>query len=121
MFWNWLFLRESERPKPAKKHLSRHSNSAFRTLLFGRDFLILIVFGALQWTFPQHSAYNLWLSGLTATLAMLSVFAMGSTRMHGYRRYRDPLGRICHSNHVCTLPCFGHRYSLKSVQAMASL
>lgn len=89
MFWNWLFLRESTLFKPVKTYLYNHSNNAFRALLFGGDFLILIVFGSLQWTFPQYSAY-LWLASLTATLAILSVFAVGSTRMHGYRRYRDP-------------------------------
>lgn len=88
MLWSWLFSQESKLFKPFKTYLYHHSKNAFHMLLFGGDVILIIVW-SLEWFFPHHAAYHLWLAGLTATLALLSVSAIKSTRMHGYRRHRD--------------------------------
>jgi hypothetical protein len=86
---SWLYEEGYKIWVPAGKYLSRHICVVFRGLLFGGDFLFLLIFWFMQPDFPHPRDFDWWLAGFTATLVMLLVFTMGSARIHGYRPFHD--------------------------------
>jgi hypothetical protein len=71
--------------------IQSHYTSIFRELLLGGILALLIGLLIFQPIFQQHREYYLWLAGFAATLGMSFIFAIVSTRINGYRRYKDTL------------------------------
>ena len=80
--------------KPAgsfTKQIHSHYTSIFRELLLGGILFLLVGLLIFQPVFQQHREYYLWLAGFVATLGMSFILAIVSTRINGYRRYKDTL------------------------------
>jgi drug/metabolite transporter (DMT)-like permease len=73
------------------KRFQSHYTSLFRELLLGGILFILVGLLIFQPVFQHHREYYLWLAGLAAILGTAFLFAIMSTRINGYRRYKDSL------------------------------
>jgi hypothetical protein len=93
MPWTSLFLWCSELSAGVRRRLHLHLDSAFRTLLFVGDLLMLFLFWSI-WFLQRHTPglhiYGLWIAGLAATLWILFICARGSARLNGYGNSHDP-------------------------------
>jgi hypothetical protein len=89
MTWQWFSGLLSEPFKPMKMYLRHNTANAFRALLISGILLLLVGHWLLLPVFEQHREYYLWLAGLAATLGTLFIFAILSTQISGYRRYKD--------------------------------
>ncbi|GEM_PF-5430330 len=73
------------------KRIQSHYTNIFRELLLGGILFLLVSLLIFQPVFQHHRQYYLWLAGFVATLGMSFIFAIVSTRINGYRRYKDTL------------------------------
>jgi hypothetical protein len=73
------------------KQIHSHYTSIFRELLLGGILFLLVGLLIFQPVFQQHREYDLWLAGFAATLGISFILAIVSTRINGYRRYKDSL------------------------------
>jgi hypothetical protein len=89
MLGQWLSDLFSEPVGSLRKRLQSHYTNVFRELLLGGILFLLMALLILEPTFRQHREYYLWLAGFTATLSMSFIFAIVSTQINGYRRYKD--------------------------------
>jgi hypothetical protein len=89
MLGEWLLDLFSEPVESLRKRLQSQYTSAFRVLLLSGILFLLVGLLILEPTFQQHREYYLWLAGFTATLGISFVFAIVSTQINGYRRYKD--------------------------------
>jgi len=71
--------------------IQNHYTTIFRELLLGGILFLLVGLLIFQPIFQQHREYYLWLAGFVATLGMAFILAIVSTRINGYRRYKDTL------------------------------
>ena len=71
--------------------IQSHYTSIFRELLLGGILALLIGLLIFQPIFQQHREFYLWLAGFAATLGISFILAIVSTRINGYRRYKDTL------------------------------
>ena len=76
---------------PMRKYIRGHSARTFRALLFSGILLLIVGLGFFLPFFEQHKENYLWLAGFTTTLALSFLFAILSTRINGYRRYKDTM------------------------------
>jgi hypothetical protein len=89
MFGQLLSNLFSEPAGTLRKRLQSHYTSAFRVLLLGGISFLLVGLLTLEPIFEQHKGFYLWLAGFAATLGMSFIFAIVSTQINGYRRYKD--------------------------------
>ena len=89
MLGEWLTDLFYEPLESLMKRLHSHRTSAFRVLLLSGILFLLVGLLILQPTFQQHREYYLWLAGFAATLGISFLFAIVSTQINGYRRYKD--------------------------------
>jgi hypothetical protein len=92
MLGQWLSGRFSNKPHGSvTKQIQSHYTSIFRELLLGGILFLLVGLLIFQPIFQQHNEYYLWLAGFAAILGMSFILAIVSTRINGYRRYKDIL------------------------------
>ena len=89
MLGRWLSDFFSEPVGSLRKRLQSHYTIVFRELLLGGILFLLVCLLILQPTLQQHREYYLWLAGFAATLGISFLFAIVSTQINGYRRYKD--------------------------------
>jgi hypothetical protein len=91
MFGQWLSDIFNKPTSSFTKQIQSHYTSIFRELLLGGILFLLVGLLIFQPIFQQHREYYLWLAGFVATLGMSFILAIVSTRINGYRRYKDTL------------------------------
>ena len=92
MLGQWLSDNFSNKPHVSMtKQIQSHYTSIFRELLLGGILFLLLGLLIFQPIFQQHKEYYLWLAGFAAILDMSFILAIVSTRINGYRRYKDTL------------------------------
>lgn len=91
MFGQWLSDIFNKPAGTLKKRIQSHYTSIFRALLIGGILVLLVGLVIFQPLFQQHREYYLWLAGFAATLGTAFICAIVSTRINGYRRYKDML------------------------------
>ena len=92
MLGQWLSDNFSNKPYGSvTKQIQSHYTSIFQELLLGGILFLLVGLLIFQPIFQQHKEYDLWLAGFAATLGMSFILAIMSTRINGYRRYKDTL------------------------------
>ena len=92
MLGQWLSDNFSNKPHGSvTKQMQSHYTSIFRELLLGGILFLLVGLLIFQPIFQQHKEYYLWLAGFAATLGISFILAIMSTRINGYRRYKDTL------------------------------
>ena len=92
MLGQWLSDNFSNKPYGSvTKQIQSHYTSIFRELLLGGILFLLVGLLIFQPIIQQHREYDLWLAGFAATLGMSFILAIMSTRINGYRRYKDTL------------------------------
>ena len=90
MLGQWLSDIYSNKPhRSVTKRIQSHYTSIFRELLIGGILFLLIGLLTFQPIIQQHREYYFWLAGFAATLGMSFILAIVSTRINGYRRYKD--------------------------------
>lgn len=70
-------------------YLHNHLTLALRTLLFGGELLLLLIFVHVWQAGIDPQAYSRWLAGLAVTLGLLFLLTRLSAFINGYKRYHD--------------------------------
>ena len=70
-------------------YLHNHLVLALRTLLFGGELLLLLIFVHVWQAGVDPQAYSRWLAGLAVTLGLLFLLVRLSAFINGYRHYHD--------------------------------
>ncbi len=91
MLGQWLSDLFSEPVESLRKRIQSRYTGIFRELLLGGILFLLVGLLILQPIFQQHREYYLWLAGFAATLGISFIFAILSTQINGYRRYKDTI------------------------------
>ncbi len=90
MLGQWLSDISSIKPhRSVTKQIQSHYTRIFRELLLGGILFLLVGLLTFQPFFQQHRGYFLWLASFAAILGMSFILAIVSTRINGYRRYKD--------------------------------
>jgi hypothetical protein len=91
MLGQWLTDIFDKPGSSMKKRIHSHYTVIFRELLLGGILFLLVGLLIFQPLFQQHREYYLLLAGFAATLGTAFILAIISTRINGYRRYKDTL------------------------------